>query len=34
MTKYLFAGGLMVLLIGLGVYILCRPSHRFEGDRP
>jgi hypothetical protein len=34
MSKYILAYALMGLLIGLGAYILCRPSRRFEGDRP
>jgi|GEM_PF-1186646 hypothetical protein len=33
MTKYILSYALMALFIGLGTYILCRPSRRFEGDR-
>jgi hypothetical protein len=33
MTKYVLSYALLALFIGLGTYILCRPSRRFEGDR-
>jgi len=33
MTKYVLAYALLALFVGLGTYILCRPSRRFEGDR-
>lgn len=34
MSKYILSYALMALFIGLGCYIVCRPSRRFEGDRP
>jgi hypothetical protein len=34
MSKYILSYALLGLFIGLGCYILCRPSRRFEGDRP
>jgi hypothetical protein len=33
MTKYIFAYAIVALFIGLSVYIACRPSRRFDGDR-
>jgi len=33
MSKYILAYALMGLFIGLGTYIACRPSRRFDGDR-
>ncbi len=33
MTKYIFAYAIVGLLVGLSVYIVCRPSRRFDGDR-
>ena len=33
MSKYVLAYALLTLLIGLGTYIVCRPSRRYEGDR-
>jgi hypothetical protein len=33
MSKYVLSYALMALLIGLGCYIICRPSRRYEGDR-
>jgi len=33
MTKYVLAYALMALFIGLGTFLVCRPSRRYEGDR-
>ena len=33
MSKYTLAYAIMALFIGLGAYIVCRPSRRYEGDR-
>jgi hypothetical protein len=33
MSKYILASILVALLIGLGVYVVCRPSRRFDADR-
>ena len=33
MTKYTVAYALMALLIGLGTFMVCRPSRRFDPDR-
>jgi len=33
MTKYVLAYALMALFIGLGAFLVCRPSRRYEGDR-
>lgn len=33
MAKYILSYAMLALFIGLGSYILCRPSKRFEGDR-
>ena len=33
MAKYYLAYLLVGLLIGLGVYVVCRPSRRFDPDR-
>jgi hypothetical protein len=32
MTKYTLSYALILLLIGLGAYLACRPSHRHEPD--
>ena len=33
MAKYSLAALLVALLVGLGVFIVCRPSRRFDPDR-
>jgi hypothetical protein len=33
MTEYVFAYALLALFIGLGTFLVCRPSRRYEGDR-
>jgi len=33
MTQYIFAYAILSLFVGLSVYIVCRPSRRFDGDR-
>jgi len=33
MGKYYLASLLVALLIGLGVFIVCRPSRRFDPDQ-
>jgi len=33
MTKYVLAYALLALFIGLGTFLVCRPSRRYEGDR-
>jgi hypothetical protein len=32
MTKYTLSYALVLMLIGLGAYLVCRPSHRHEPD--
>jgi hypothetical protein len=32
MSKYMVAYALMALVIGLGTYIVCRPSRRLDPD--
>jgi len=33
MTKYVLAYALLALFIGLGTFLVCRPSRRYQGDR-
>jgi hypothetical protein len=33
MSKYTLAALLVALLIGLGLFVVCRPSRRFDPDR-
>jgi hypothetical protein len=32
MSKYTLSYALLVMLVGLGAYLVCRPARRFEGD--
>jgi len=32
-TKYLLAYALVALFVGLGTFLVCRPSRRFDPDR-